>query len=158
MIVWLEKSLVLAIHARQLAEHGGRAGVRDEALLESALARPRHRHARGEPAPDVADLAASLAYALAQNHPFVDGNKRTAAVACETFLELNGVTLDASDAELFPLYVALAEGKLAEKDFAAWLRRRLRPAPQGEVHEPPARYRGRQAATQTRRVPRRRAG
>ncbi|MGH8631859.1 MAG: type II toxin-antitoxin system death-on-curing family toxin [Burkholderiales bacterium] len=127
MIVWLEKPLVLAIHDRQIAEHGGSAGVRDEGLLESALARPRQLHAYGDPAPDLADLAAALAYALARNHPFVDGNKRTAAVCCETFLELNGAALEASDLDLFPQYLALAEGKLAERDFAAWLRERLRP-------------------------------
>ncbi|HET7597636.1 MAG TPA: type II toxin-antitoxin system death-on-curing family toxin, partial [Burkholderiales bacterium] len=89
MIVWLEKALVLPLHDRQLAEHGGTSGVRDEGLLESALARPQQLHAYGDPAPDLAELAASLAYGLARNHPFVDGNKRTAAVACETFIELN---------------------------------------------------------------------
>ena len=81
MIAWLEKALVLAIHDRQLAEHGGTGGVRDEGLLESALARPQQLHAYGDPAPDLADLAAALAYGLARNHPFLDGNKRTAAVA-----------------------------------------------------------------------------
>src|SRR3990172_4261795 len=114
MISWLTKALVLAIHDRQLAEHGGSAGVRDEGLLESALARPRQLHAYGDPAPDLADLAASLASGLARNYPFVDGNKRTAAVACETFLELNGATLEADDLELYPLYLDLAEGKLPE--------------------------------------------
>src|SRR3989304_7695701 len=103
MIVWLEKALVLAIHDRQIAEHGGSAGVRDEGLLEPALARPQQLHAYGDPAPDLARLAASLASGLARNHPFVDGNKRTAAVACETFLELNGARLDAGDPELYPL-------------------------------------------------------
>ncbi|PZP51012.1 MAG: type II toxin-antitoxin system death-on-curing family toxin, partial [Azospira oryzae] len=126
MIVWLEKALVLAIHDRQLAEHGGSGGVRDETLLESALARPQQLYVYGDPAPDLANLAASLSYGLARNHPFVDGNKRTAAVACETFLELNGATLEADDLELFPVYLALAEGKLGEKDFAAWLRAHLR--------------------------------
>ncbi len=126
MIIWLDQALVLAIHDRQLAEHGGSAGVRDDGLLESALARPRQLHAYGDPAPDLADLAASLACGLARNHPFVDGNKRTAAVACETFLELNGATLEAEDLELYPLFLALAEGKLGEQDFAAWLRGRLR--------------------------------
>lgn len=140
MIVWLSKDLVLAVHDRQLAEHGGSSGVRDDGLLESALARPQQLHAYGDPAPDLADLGASLAYGLARNHPFVDGNKRTAAVCCESFLELNGATLEADDAELFPQYLALAEGKLAERDFAAWLRERLRAAPRNEVHEPRRRY------------------
>lgn len=141
MIVWLEKDVVLAIHDRQLAEHGGTAGVRDEGLLESALARPQQLHAYGDPAPDLADLAAALAYGLARNHPFLDGNKRTAAACCETFVELNGAVLEAEDLELFPQYLALAEGKLSEPDFAAWLRGRLRMLPRGEAHEPPKRYR-----------------
>ncbi len=141
MIVWLEKAAVLAIHDRQVAEHGGSAGVRDENLLESALARPKQLHAYGDPAPDLADLAAALASGLARNHPFVDGNKRTAAVCCEAFIELNGATLEVGDADLFPQYLALAEGKLAERDFAAWLRERLRPAGRSEVHEPRKAYR-----------------
>ena len=143
MIVWLETALALAIHDRQLAEHGGSAGVRDQGLLESALARPRQLHAYGDPAPDLADLAAALAHGLARNHPFLDGNKRTAAVACETFLELNGAALAAEDLELYPLYLALAEGKLKERDFAAWLRERVRPRARGEAHEPRPAYRSR---------------
>src|SRR3989304_5921667 len=89
MIIWIEKPLVFAIHDRQLAEHGGSSGVRDENMLESALARPQQLYSYGDPPPDLADLAATLAFGLARNHPFVDGNKRTAAVTCETFLELN---------------------------------------------------------------------
>src|SRR3970282_2956525 len=97
MIVWLENALVLAIPDRQLAEHGASAGVRHEGLLESALARAQQLHAYGDPAPDLADLAAALAYGLARNHPFVDGNKRTGAVRCETFLELKRATLEAGE-------------------------------------------------------------
>lgn len=154
MIVWLEQALVLAIHDRQLAEHGGSAGVRDEGLLESALARPRQLHAYGDPEPDLADLAAALAYGLARNHPFVDGNKRTAAVACETFIELNNAMLEADDQDLYPLYLALAEGKLGEREFAAWLRGRLRARGRGEAHEPRAAYRpkARAARSPTRAV------
>jgi death-on-curing protein len=151
MIVWLEKALVLAIHERQISEHGGSAGVRDEGLLESALARPQQLHAYGDPAPDLADLAASLASGLARNHPFVDGNKRTAAVACETFLELNGARLDAEDLELYPLYLALAEGKLGEREFAAWLRERVRTHGRGEAHEPRPAYRAKARTARTRR-------
>jgi death-on-curing protein len=139
MMVWVEKLLVLAIHDRQLAEHGGTGGVRDEGLLESALA----RHAYGDPAPDLSDLAAALAYGLARNHPFLDGNKRTAAVACETFLELNGAVLEADDLELYPVYLALAEGKLSERDFAAWLREHVRMRGRGEAHEPRSSYKAR---------------
>lgn len=145
MIVWLEKALVLAIHDRQIAEHGGSAGVRDEGLLESALA--QQLHAYGDPAPDLADLAAALAYGLARNHPFLDGNKRTAAVCCETFVELNGAAIEADDLDLFQQYLALAEGKLAERDLAAWLRERLRLAPRGEAHEPRTPYRAKRGAT-----------
>jgi death on curing protein len=145
MLVWLEKALVLAIHDRQIAEHGGSAGVRNEGLLESALARPQQSHAYGDPAPDLADLAAALTYGLARNHPFLDGNKRTAAVCCETFIELNGATLAAEDLELFKQYLALAEGKLAERDFAAWLRERIQPGARGEVHQPRKAYRARRA-------------
>jgi death-on-curing protein len=152
MVVWLETALVLAIHERQLSEHGGGAGVRDEGLLDSALARPRQLHAYGDPAPDLADLAASLASGLARNHPFVDGNKRTAAVACETFLELNGARLDAGDLELYPLYLALAEGKLGEREFAAWLRGRVRTHGRGEAHEPRPAYRAKARTARTRRV------
>lgn len=152
MIAWLEKALVLAIHDRQLAEHGGSAGVRDEGLLESALARPQQLHAYGDPAPDLADLAAALAYGVARNHPFVDGNKRTAAVCCETFIELNGAALEAGDLELFERYLALAEGKLGERDFAAWLRPRMRPVPRNEAHEPRKPYRAKPRGAQRVRV------
>jgi death-on-curing protein len=141
VIVWLEKALVAAIHDRQIAEHGGSGGVRDEGLLESALARPQQLHAYGDPAPDLADLAAALAHGIARNHPFVDGNKRTAAVCCEAFIKLNGATLEADDLELFEQYVPFAEGKLAERDFATWLRERLRLAPRGGAHEPRKPYR-----------------
>lgn len=139
MIVWIEKPFALAIHERQLAEHGGGRGVRDEALLDSALARPQQLYAYGQPPPDLADLAASLAFGLARNHPFVDGNKRTAAVACEVFIELNGGTLHATDVELYPVYIGLAEGSLPEAEFAAWLRERIRTDDDG-VHEPKPAY------------------
>ena len=153
MIVWLEKALALAIHDRQLAEHGGSAGVRDEGLLESALARPQQIYAYGDPPPDLADLAAALACGLARNHPFVDGNKRTAAVACETFLELNGAALEAEDLELYPIYLALAEGKLGEKEFAAWLRGRRRTRGRSEAHEPQLAYKAKKLPARPRREP-----
>lgn len=142
MIVWISSVLALAIHERQLAEHGGSAGVRDDALLESALSRPQQRHAYGDPPPDLADLAASLAYGLARNHPFVDGNKRVAAVACEVFIELNGGLLSADDLALYSWYLGLADGTIDEAQFAAWLRGRIdAQAPHGVVHEPAPSYR-----------------
>jgi death-on-curing protein len=140
MIIWIERPFAIAIHERQLAEHGGGIGVRDEHLLDSALARPQQAHAYGDPPPDLADLAASLAFGLARNHPFIDGNKRTAAVACETFIMLNGGTLDADDLELYPQYLALAEGSLPEAEFAAWLRQHIRLDAGSSVNDVPARY------------------
>lgn len=142
MIAWITRKLALAIHDRQLAEHGGAGGVRDSALLDSALARPRHSHAYGNPPPDLADLAASLAFGLARNHPFVDGNKRTAAVACEVFITLNDGTLKAEDHELYPLYLGLAEGSTSEAEFAAWLRSRITVGTGGRVQEPQLDYPG----------------
>ncbi|HZX69861.1 MAG TPA: type II toxin-antitoxin system death-on-curing family toxin [Rhodanobacter sp.] len=140
MIIWIEKPLAIAIHERQLAEHGGGIGVRDENLLDSALARPQQLHAYGDPPPDLADLAASLAFGLARNHPFIDGNKRTAAVVCESFIMLNDGTIDASDLELYPRYLALAEGSLSEAEFAAWLREHITLDAGQRVNEPRARY------------------
>ena len=141
MIVWVDRALALAMHDRQLAEHGGGSGVRDEGMLDSALARPQQRYAYGNPPPDLAELAAALAFGLARNHPFVDGNKRTAAVACETFILLNDAALEANDDELYPLYLGLAEGSLDEAGFADWLRTKIVVKPAGKVQEPKARYR-----------------
>lgn len=132
--------------------------MRDEGLLESALARSRQLQAYGDPAPDLADLAAALAYGLARNHPFVDGNKRTAHVAYRTFLVLNGMELAASDEEKFITMLALAEGKLAERDFAAWLRARLRLSRRDEAHEPRPRYGAKVQRAKVRRSKASRAG
>lgn len=118
--VWLSAPLILAAHEEQLAEHGGPGGVRDSGMLESALARPQHRAFYGSP--DVADLAASYAFALARNHPFVDGNKRAAFVALEVFLELNGWSLTASDEDCVMTILRLAAGQCGEDELAAWVR------------------------------------
>jgi death-on-curing protein len=141
MIVWISKRLALAIHDRQLAEHGGGTGVRDEALLDSALARPQQLFAYGDPPPDIAALAASLAFGLARNHPFVDGNKRTAHVCYRAFLVLNNAELIATEEDKYIAMLRLAEGSLDETEFAAWLRERLRLADAGSVNEPKAAYR-----------------
>ena len=125
MIVWISKALALAIHDRQLAQHGGSSGVRDGGMLDSALARPQQLHAYGNPPPDLADLAASLAFGLARNHPFVDGNKRTAHVCYYVFLALNDGHLDAPLDEMYVKMLGLAEGSLDEATFAAWLRPRI---------------------------------
>ncbi|HEX2763318.1 MAG TPA: type II toxin-antitoxin system death-on-curing family toxin [Allosphingosinicella sp.] len=119
--VWLDSELATAIHAEQLAAHGGGEGTRDPGALESALARPQNSAAYGEP--DAADLAASYAFGIARNHPFVDGNKRTAAVVSETFLNLNGYDLEATDAEVVVAFLALAAGELTEDEMADWFRR-----------------------------------
>jgi len=143
MIVWLNTELVLTIHDRQLAEHGGSSGVRDNNMLESALARPQQIYAYGDPPPDLADLAATLAYGIARNHPFVDGNKRTSAVACETFINLNDAVLNAEDIDLFPRFLALAEGKLSLEDFTNWLRAHVRLSQKNLIQEPRRRYKAR---------------
>lgn len=140
MIVWIDRTLALAIHERQLAEHGGSVGVRDEALLESALAGPQQLHAYGDPPPDLAALAASLAYGLARNHPFVDGNKRTAHVCYRVFLALNDARLDASGEEKYAQMIGLADGSLPEAEFAEWLRPRLRLETDSAINEPKPRY------------------
>lgn len=139
MIIWIETRLALAIHDRQLAEYGGSAGVRDQNLLESALARPQQTYAYGNPPPDTAELAASLAFGLARNHPFVDGNKRTAHVCYRTFLALNGFKLIASQEEKYLNILALAEGHLSEADFASWLRQQLSPQ---QLHDSQSTYIG----------------
>lgn len=120
---WLGTKSVLAIHAEQLAEHGGSDGVRDIALLESALARPRNLAAYGEP--DIAELAAAYAYGIARNHPFVDGNKRTALVTSVAFLLRNGCEFDATEPEAVLTFVALAAGHLTEAALAAWFREHI---------------------------------
>ena len=118
--------MAFATHGDQLTIHGGIQGIRDENLLDSALARPRNLAAYGEP--DAADLAASYAFGIARNHPFVDGNRRTALVMCEIFLADNGYALNASDAELVALLEGLAAGIIAEEELAAWFRERIGPA------------------------------
>ena len=122
--IWIDPTVVLAVHEKQLAEHGGSTGVRDIGLLESALARPMNLVAYGEP--DFADLAASYGFGIARNHPFVDGNKRTAFVSVELFLRLNGYQLVADDAACVLTMLAVAAGEMDEAGFAAWLRRNCR--------------------------------
>ena len=118
--IWIDSEVARAIHLEQLAEHGGPAGVRDQAGLESAMARARNLAAYGKP--DAAALAAAYAFGIARDHPSVDGNKRTAAVVAETFLMLNGYMLDATDAELVVAFQALAAGELSETELADWFR------------------------------------
>ena len=118
--VWLGLDVALAVHDRQLAEHGGPAGIRDQGMLESALARPIHRWSYGEDDPAV--LAAAYAFGIARNHPFVDGNKRTAWIFARLFLALNGVTLRFNPEDAIRTMLALAAGELAEDELADWFR------------------------------------
>ncbi|WP_397580756.1 type II toxin-antitoxin system death-on-curing family toxin [Sphingorhabdus sp.] len=121
--IWVTLDVAIAAHAEQIAEHGGGEGIRESGLLENAMARPQNLALYGEP--DISELAASYAYSIALNHPFVDGNKRTAAVVSETFLMLNGGLLLATDAELVVAFVALAAGELTEDELTAWFREYL---------------------------------
>jgi len=120
---WVTKEVALAIHEEQVAEHGGGQGIRDDALLESAMARPVNQ-ANYEDV-DAARLASAYAYGIARNHPFVDGNKRTAAVVSETFLAINGYKMDTNDAEVVVAFLALAAGELSEEELASWFRDHL---------------------------------
>jgi death on curing protein len=119
-VEWVRYETVLIFHDLQIAEHGGAAGLRDEGGLRSALARPQNLAAYGEP--DVFDLASAYAKGIVQNHPFVDGNKRTGFVVAVSFLELNAQTLSASEAEAAIVFLRLAAGKLSEEELAAWFK------------------------------------
>ena len=121
--VWIEPAVIRAVHEEQLAEHGGGLGTRDIGLLESALARPMQLAAYGWP--DVAALAAAYGYGLAKNHPFIDGNKRTAFVAVELFLLLNGWELTATDGECVLIMLAVAAGTMEEAAYADWIRNHI---------------------------------
>lgn len=121
--VWIETELVLAIHDRQLAEHGGPVGVRDESALESALARARNQWVYGET--DICALAAAYAYGIARNHPFTDGNKRTAWVLARLFLALNNVQIRFASEEAIRMVLALANGSLTEAEVSDWFSGRL---------------------------------
>jgi death-on-curing protein len=121
--VWVTREYAEAIHDRQLAEHGGGTGIRDVGLLESALGRPQNRFHYSEP--DLAELAAAYAFGIARNHPFVDGNKRTAWVAARLFLRLNDVVATFDKAEATVMMQQLAAGELTEDQVAAWFRDRI---------------------------------
>lgn len=120
---WLEEGTVVVFHQQQLSEHGGKSGIRDINMLQSALAKAKQIWCYDSPPPDLCQLAAAYAFGLAKNHPFVDGNKRTAAISCETFLILNGREFTVGEEQKYPMYLGLASGDLSEEDFAAWLRK-----------------------------------
>jgi death-on-curing protein len=120
---WIDKRALCLLHDESLAEHGGAPGLRDDGLLESALARPQHLETYGDP--DLADLAAAYGVGLAKNHPFVDGNKRAAFLAVGVFLALNGHRLVATQAEATLTMLGVASDEIDEAHFAAWLRAHL---------------------------------
>ena len=124
--VWILESVVLAIHRRQLAEHGGAEGVRDRNLLLSALDRPQNLLASSEVPPDMAAMAAAYAFGITRNPPFVDGNKRMALVVCRTFLKVNGYDIEASQEDKYRTFLSLAEGSLSEIELTHWIRVRWR--------------------------------
>lgn len=119
--IWISLPIILAVHDEQLAEHGGLRGIRDQSLLESALARPEQLAAYSTP--DAAALAAAYGYGIARNHPFADGNKRSAFVATLLFLRLNGRNLAANDAHKVLVMLDVAAGNISEDAFADWIRR-----------------------------------
>jgi death on curing protein len=121
--VWVRLDAILAAHDDQLAEHGGGTGIRDQGLLESALARSRNLFAYGEAS--LAKLAAAYAFGIERNHPFVDGNKRTALVAAEAFLGLNGFDLTATDVEAVSVFLSLAAGEMTEEQLAPWFEQKI---------------------------------
>jgi death on curing protein len=119
--LWVSKKAVPAMHSEQLAEHGGSDGIRDETLLDSALAKPLNVFAYADE-PDIFRLAASYAFGISRNHAFVDGNKRTALVVSITFLDRNGWDIVAPKEEVYFTFLHLAEGKLGEEELADWFR------------------------------------
>jgi death on curing protein len=123
--IWIDPDVLLAAHDEQLAEHGGAAGIRDRGLFESALARPKNLAAYGDP--DAAALAAAYGFGLAKNHAFVDGNKRTALVALELFLAINGFELTADDRQCVMVMLSVASGAFSENELAEWIRKHLKP-------------------------------
>ncbi len=119
MTIWLDRKLVLAIHDLQLAEHGGGVGLRDPGLLDSALARPMNHAGYGNP--DTATLAAVYALGIARNHPFIDGNKRTAFAALVLFLSLNGLEFEPPEVEAVMMMLRMAADEMADDAFVAWV-------------------------------------
>jgi death on curing protein len=117
--VWLSKSALLLIHRDQMDVFGGPAGIRDEGLLDSALARPANLH--GYRTPTLIEMAAAYVVGIVRNHPFLDGNKRTGFLAGAIFLERNGLRIQADQGQVIAAMLALAAGTLDEKGFAAWL-------------------------------------
>ena len=126
--VWISRQAVLAIHGQLLVRFGGSAGIRDESLLESALAKPRQLYTYGTPTPTPFDMAAAYAFGIVKNHPFIDGNKRAGFVAAYTFLGVNGIDFTAPEEEAVLFTRGLAAGELTLEEYTLWLRRSSQPA------------------------------
>ena len=129
--IWLLRGFIIAVHERLIAEYGGSPGLRDEGLLESALARPMHPFHYGNPS--LTDLASSYAVGIAKNHAFIDGNKRTAFLAAAVFLGRNGLRLTASEAEATVAMLRVAEGIMTKRQFARWLNQHTAPIRRGKI-------------------------
>ncbi|HEV2131057.1 MAG TPA: type II toxin-antitoxin system death-on-curing family toxin [Longimicrobiaceae bacterium] len=125
---WLSRRIIDAVHRELIQEHGGRQGVRDSGLIDSALGRPQHRWAY-EREPDLAELTAAYGFGLAKNHGFVDGNKRIALATIALFLRINGWRLSAAEAEAVVVITDLAAGSVSEEELASWIRARMQPLP-----------------------------
>ena len=124
--IWINLRVVKAFHDRQINEHGGLAGLRDEGLLLSALLRPENAYHYSDPKPDVAELAAVYGFGLAKNHPFNDANKRTALIAIRLFLKLNGYDLVASPEDKYKMIIRVAASEISEYELALWIRENLK--------------------------------
>ena len=124
--IWINLRVVKAFHDRQINEHGGLAGLRDEGLLLSALSRPENAYHYSDPKPDVAELAAVYGFGLAKNHPFNDANKRTALIAIRLFLKLNGYDLVASPEDKYKMIIRVAASEISEYELALWIRENLK--------------------------------
>ena len=124
--IWINLRVIKAFHDRQINEHGGLPGLRDEGLLLSALTRPENSYDYSEPKPDIADLAAAYGFGLAKNHPFNDANKRTALIAMRLFLKLNGYDLAATPEDKYKTIIRVAASEISEYELALWIRENLK--------------------------------
>lgn len=120
--IWVKESVVIAIHSRQLAEHGGIDGIRDKGLLESALFRPKNKFCYENPS--IFELAAAYGYGIVKNHPFMDGNKRTSYIVTRTFLKLNSYDIQASEMKKYDMWIALASNQINEDELSAWIEKK----------------------------------
>lgn len=132
--IWVTEELALAIHERQLAEHGGGTGIRDQGMFESAMSRPLQLQAYGGDDADITALAAAYAFGLARNRPFVDGNKRTDYVVCRTFLMINGWDMVGALDDRYAAFVSMSAGEIGQQAFTDWLRQHVRPQQVSEAH------------------------